>query len=57
LQFGGEGGVDEAEGALFFANDALGVDGEEDADAVSGPFGDLGGWYAGVQSARHCGVA
>lgn len=38
------------------AMDAVGVDGEQDRDAVSGPPGDLGGLSSGVKLQRQGGV-
>jgi hypothetical protein len=40
---------------LVAAMDALGVDAEQDINAVAGPFGDLGGVDAGVQPGGQAG--
>ena len=42
---------------VLLAGDACGVDAKEDVGAVSGPFGYLGGWYAGVEPVGEAGVA
>ena len=47
---------DAPPGYLFLAVDALGVDLEQDGDAVSGPLGDLGGLYAPVEPCRDASV-
>lgn len=42
---------------LVAAVDALGVDTQQDVDAVAGPLGNLGGIDAGVQPGGQAGVA
>ena len=43
---------DPALGELVLADDALGVDPQQDVHAVPGPFGDLGGIDASVEPCR-----
>jgi len=40
----------------MLADDALGVDPEQDVDAVAGPFGDLGGGDSAVEPGGEAGV-
>jgi hypothetical protein len=40
---------DAAQGGLLGVGEALGVDAEEDGDAVASPFGDLGRGHADVE--------
>src|ERR1700743_3337411 len=48
---------DAALGYGVLAVDALGVDPEQDFDAVPGPRGYLGRWHPGVELQRQAGVA
>jgi len=48
--------VDAALGGVVLAVDALGIDLEQDGDAVSGPLGDLGRWDASVEPGAYAGV-
>ena len=51
-RIGAFGTVDELNAALglvLLAGDALGVDPQQDVDAVASPLGDLRGGYSGVQ--------
>jgi hypothetical protein len=52
-----EGVADALVGGGGLAVDAVGVDLEQDGDAVAGAAGDLGGGHAGVQPQGHGGVA
>jgi hypothetical protein len=51
-----EGVGDALVGGVGLPVDAVGVDLEQDDDAVPGPAGDLGGGHAGVQRQGHAGV-
>ena len=50
---GGEGVGDALVGGISLAVDAVGVDLEQDSDAVPGAAGDLGRRHPGVQPQRH----
>jgi len=52
----GKSGCDSAFGDLVLAFEALGIDAEQDLDAVAGPFGDLGCGYSPVEPGRQAGV-
>ena|ERR1700683_379094 len=52
-----EGFFDAAAIDVVAPGDALGVDAEEDLDAVAGPFGDLGRFDAAVEPGGQAGVA
>lgn len=41
---------------LIPARDALGVDGEQDFNAVTSPFSNLRGWHPGVEPQRYAAV-
>jgi hypothetical protein len=45
----GLGLFEATDGGLFGIGKALGIDAEEDGDAVAGPFGDLGGGDGDVE--------
>jgi len=51
-----KGLADAAAGELVLAEDALGVDSQENVDTVPGPFGDLGWEDAAVQPCGQAGV-
>ena len=53
-RFGGR--LDASFGVFLLAGDALGVNAQQDAGAVPGPFGDLGCWDSGVKPGRYSGV-
>ena len=50
---GAEGVGDALVGGVGLAVDAVGLDLEQDGDAVPGAAGDLGGGYPGVEPQRH----
>ena len=52
-----EGGFHAGDPDVFQAGDALGVDPQQQLDAVPGPGGDLGGRDPGVQPPGDAGVA
>ena len=54
IRLGGAKGVGDAlVGGISLPVDAVGVDLQQDGDAVPGPAGDLGGGHPGVQPQRH----
>jgi|SRR6185437_5105308 len=52
-----EGFFDAVAVDVATAGDAPGADAEEDLDAVAGPSGDLGGFYASVEAGGQTGLA
>jgi hypothetical protein len=52
-----ERGLDSLIGGGFPAVDAAGIDAKQNIDAVSGPFGDVGWRYAGIEPEGDRGVA
>ena len=52
-----ESGRDPALGDLVVAFEALGVDAEQDLNAVASPFGDLGWGYSPVEPGREARMA
>ena len=51
-----QGYIDALLGAVLLSCDALGVDPQQDGDAVPCPFGDLGGRHASVEPKGHARV-
>ena len=49
--------VDARVGDVLAVVEALGVDAEQDFDAVPGPLGDIGSGDSGVEPEGHCRVA
>ena len=48
--------VDPSARGLLLAHEALGVDLEQDGEAVAGPLGNLSGEHTGIEPRRHRGV-
>lgn len=48
-----QGQIDALLGAVLLPGDALGIDPQQDGDAVPGPLRDLGGRHASVESKRN----